>query len=69
MGEDRGGDTERDSPYSHLVLSLGGAEVLMLITFLGRPLLHVLGSEMRLRRPGGSGLEGGVEPRSTAQDS
>lgn len=35
MGEDRGGGTENYS--GHLVYSMGGAEVLMLITFLGHP--------------------------------
>lgn len=35
MGEDRSGDTEKDS--GHLVFSMGGSEVLMLITFLGHP--------------------------------
>lgn len=52
MGENRGGDREKDSPYSQLVLSVGGGGVLMLITFLDHPLLHVLGSEMGLQRSG-----------------
>lgn len=52
MGEDRGGDREKDSPHCQPVLSLGGGGVLMLITFLGHPSLHILGSEMGLQRPG-----------------
>lgn len=52
MGEDRGGDREKESPHCQPVLSLGGGGVLMLITFLGHPSLHILGSEMGLQRPG-----------------
>ena len=49
VGENRGGPQKRtQSFYSRLVFSLVGAELLMLITFLGHPLLHVLGSGMRL---------------------
>ena len=52
VGEDRGGDREKESPHCQPVLSLGGGGVLMLITFLGHPSLHILGSEMGLQRPG-----------------
>lgn len=60
----RWGHRKRLCPDGHLVFSLEGARVLMLISFLGHPLLHVWGSGMRLWRLGGLGLEVGMDLRA-----